>query len=293
MAQDQSAELQAIVARDAELQRLFAEYRARPGLETTGKITARMKALFGPEGMPVDYKLDPKTGQVARENAFTRNADWILPAAAGAVAAPFAAGAAGGAAGGGGAAAASAAAPAAAAASPFATLFSPSVLPYVIGAGTSIAGNVIASRGNTEAARIQAESADKALALQKELYDTQRADLAPYRELGLGAIGQLRHGMGYGVNPASQGEQPEGWEAPVGIGNPINRGTTASTDPGVGNLSRGQEMPMSGPTQGLAGLGSTPTAPGGLVTVMAPDGETRALEPEMAERAIQAGGRRL
>jgi hypothetical protein len=57
-----------------------------------------------------------------------------------------------------------------------------------IGAGTSIAGGIIGANAATDAARIQAASADKANQLLLQMYEQNRADLGPYREAGYGAL---------------------------------------------------------------------------------------------------------
>jgi hypothetical protein len=70
------------------------------------------------------------------------------------------------------------------------------VVPAIIGAGAALGGAAIAAHGVTSAANTQAASSDKALQLQKELYEQQRRDLTPYRAAGQGAIGQLGYGLG-------------------------------------------------------------------------------------------------
>lgn len=101
-----------------------------------------------------------------------------------------AAGAGGAAASGGGAAGAGTAATTAAAGAGGGSLLH-ALLPSIIGAGASLGGTAIASHANTEAAKIAAEQADKALAIQQQQYALQRQDTAPYRALGQGAVGNL------------------------------------------------------------------------------------------------------
>jgi hypothetical protein len=59
-----------------------------------------------------------------------------------------------------------------------------------IGAGTSLAGGLIGANAATDAARIQAASAERANQLMLQMYEQNRADLAPYREAGYGALGR-------------------------------------------------------------------------------------------------------
>ncbi len=71
----------------------------------------------------------------------------------------------------------------------------------IAAAGSSIAGAKMASGATKDAAKTQAASADKALAIQKQMYDQTRTDEAPYRQLGAGAVGLLGQGLGL---PAQQ-----------------------------------------------------------------------------------------
>lgn len=82
----------------------------------------------------------------------------------------------------------------------------PAVIAAIIGGGAAVAGSAISAHGAGKAADKQSDSADKALAVAKEQYDLERADNAPYRALGLGALGQLQTGMGY-PTPAPQASQ--------------------------------------------------------------------------------------
>jgi hypothetical protein len=54
--------------------------------------------------------------------------------------------------------------------------------------GSSVVSGYMGSKAAKDAARIQAESADRAAAQQREMFDIGRADLAPYREQGYAAL---------------------------------------------------------------------------------------------------------
>lgn len=80
-------------------------------------------------------------------------------------------------------------------------------IPYIIMAGAQIGGSVIASRGNTKAAKtaaeasdkaaeLEAQTADKTLAQAKEIYQQQRADQGPFRESGYSSLNALNYGLG-------------------------------------------------------------------------------------------------
>lgn len=49
----------------------------------------------------------------------------------------------------------------------------------------------VQAKASTDAAQLQAKTADKTLALQKEIFDIQRGDFAPWREVGVPALGKI------------------------------------------------------------------------------------------------------
>lgn len=63
-------------------------------------------------------------------------------------------------------------------------------MPWVM-AGASLVGSLISSSGARDAANTQADAQNRAAALQKQMFDTQRQDLQPFREAGAGAAGVL------------------------------------------------------------------------------------------------------
>jgi hypothetical protein len=64
--------------------------------------------------------------------------------------------------------------------------------------GASILGGVLGSQGQRDAANTQAASADRAAALQKQMYDEQVARNQPYTQAGLAAQNRLMTLMGLG-----------------------------------------------------------------------------------------------
>lgn len=68
----------------------------------------------------------------------------------------------------------------------------PAIIPAAIGAAGAIGGAVISSNAAGKAAKAQTQAAADANALQKYMYDTTRADQAPWRDIGGAAIGQLK-----------------------------------------------------------------------------------------------------
>lgn len=65
-----------------------------------------------------------------------------------------------------------------------------------LAAAGTVAGASISSNAAKSAANTQAQVADKSLALQQSQYDTTRADLAPWRAAGSGALQMLSDSLG-------------------------------------------------------------------------------------------------
>jgi len=161
-----------------------------------------------------------------------------------------------------------------------------------------------------KAADVQEAASDKSLALVKEMYEQDRADRAPYRALGRGAVGGLGHLAG--VNLAAYGDPaPSASAKPGADGAPTapSRAEQAQAaldrieqQPGVNRSPRTQAVrdalareaagtthDLAQPTSSWTRHGATPTS---MVRVQAPDGEVRELPPDVAYQALQAGGRR-
>jgi hypothetical protein len=136
------------------------------------------------------------------------------------------------------------------------------LLPSIIGAGATIGGTAISAHANTEAAKLQAEQADKALQLQKEQYALQRQDTAPYRALGQGAVGNL--GYLSGIDVASK--VPE----------------LSATVP---------KVPYGQQAASLSTLGAPPAAPQATFQMMrAPNGLVVKVPADKVQEATQRGG---
>lgn len=58
--------------------------------------------------------------------------------------------------------------------------------------GSSLVSGYMGGKAAKDAARIQAESADRAAMMQKEMYEQGRTDLAPYREQGYAALKDIQ-----------------------------------------------------------------------------------------------------
>jgi hypothetical protein len=82
----------------------------------------------------------------------------------------------------------------------------------VLGAGASILSSSQASSAAGDAADAQSQSAANATALQQKMYYQNREDMAPWREAGVGALGDLQGGLeqyaGYINDPSSYKQSP-------------------------------------------------------------------------------------
>jgi hypothetical protein len=71
--------------------------------------------------------------------------------------------------------------------------------------GGSIIGGGLAAKGAGDAANTQAAAADRAAALQKEMFDEQQRMFAPYREAGITGQNRLMELLGLGANTGAEG----------------------------------------------------------------------------------------
>ena len=72
-------------------------------------------------------------------------------------------------------------------------------------AGAGLLGGAMSSSGQQSAASTQADAANRAAALQKEMFDLQRAGQEPYRQAGLTSQNRLMELMGLGGNTGAEG----------------------------------------------------------------------------------------
>jgi len=75
----------------------------------------------------------------------------------------------------------------------------------MIGAGGALLGGVIASSGARSAASTQADAANRAADLQKEMFDKQMAGQEPYRQAGLTGQNRLMELLGLGGDTGAAG----------------------------------------------------------------------------------------
>lgn len=124
--------------------------------------------------------------------------------------------------------------------------------------GVGITGNVLSANAQKHASDLEAQAADKALAFQKEQYEQQRTDNAPYRQVGASSLAALSQGLGL---PA--------YQAPPSA--PTNGGTLAS---------------LAQPPQAA----QTPDA---MVSLRAPNGSVKQVPASQADHFVQLGAQRV
>lgn len=71
-----------------------------------------------------------------------------------------------------------------------------------IGIGGSLLGGVLSSKASKSAAQTQAAAANNATDTQLQMFNTQNAQLEPYRQAGYNALSNLQYGLGTGPAPA-------------------------------------------------------------------------------------------
>jgi hypothetical protein len=168
-------------------------------------------------------------------------------------------------------------------------------------AGGQLGAAALESRGRTHAAEIEAQTAREALDYEKErdaylrnLEASRYAELSgrlePYIATGQSASDRMARLMGldtrgYGYTPPLPGVQPGMARAAV----PSSAGMAAP--PSVGSrrpVTPGAPVVGTAVPRGTVPAGTTAS---GLVLVRAPTGETRQLDPQQAQRAVQLGAR--
>ena len=75
----------------------------------------------------------------------------------------------------------------------------------LIGGGLSLLGGVLGGNASKKAAKTQADSADRATDLQRDIYNQQREDNAPWQEGGQNALMRLLSDTGVSGDPNAQG----------------------------------------------------------------------------------------
>jgi hypothetical protein len=85
-------------------------------------------------------------------------------------------------------------------------------IPLAIGVGGQVVSGALASRGAGKAADAQVQASRESLELQKYIFDTQQANLAPWLQTGQQGLGALSYGMG--LPGPSYAQQPYTGQGP-------------------------------------------------------------------------------
>ncbi len=150
----------------------------------------------------------------------------------------------------------------------------------LIGAGAQLGGAYLASNANQNAANrqvqagnqqiaAQTDATNRALQLQADMYNQNRADLAPWRAVGSNALASLAGQVGQGWGPGSPGYDFQFNEGIRAVDNSaaargmLMSGAQAKAaqrfGQGLAAQGRGEELNR---LQALAGVGQTATAQG-------------------------------
>lgn len=153
-----------------------------------------------------------------------------------------------------------------------------------IGAATSIYGAHKAAGASKQAARTQSQAADKAMALQKQVYDNQTQLMAPWISGGQTAFTNMQRMAG--------GQQAMPYQPPT-LGQAMQHGPQGPMPPPGpmpgGRVPLGQALEGGmAPMGGGAPMGGQDMA-GGLVTLQMPDGTTQQMPRGAAQPMLMRG----
>ncbi len=143
--------------------------------------------------------------------------------------------------------------------------------PAIGSAASSIFGALLGSHGQSQAAKAQAATAQQALDLQKQIYEQGTAQRKPFYDQAVTSLGALGRQAAAGTVQALPGA--------AGYGRGGNM-------PSVGAAFSPSQQYVPGPMPGGWWGGG-----GGMVTVQAPDGETRQFPADVAQKIVGMGGK--
>lgn len=146
-------------------------------------------------------------------------------------------------------------------------------------AGANVGGAAIASRGQSKAADKQAEAIEKGIALQEKMYNQDRADFAPYRGLGAGAVGNLAYLSG--INLPSEETKPE-----MPTQKPLTLADIGSHTDAQMPWNRVLNKSVAGVNQAFDAMNSGKLGP--TITV-SKNGQSRVIPASLLPKALQEG----
>ncbi len=142
----------------------------------------------------------------------------------------------------------------------------------------NLAGNYLQSRQVDKAVQAQVDAANKALDLQSNVYQQQRADLAPYRNVGSASIGELSRLMGL----------PAGSDTTTPY---FQQQAQAQQATAQQNQQAQNRQPPAAPSQAVPRGGTISGLGDGFVNMVSPDGRPARVPQAQVNAALQAGGR--
>ncbi len=155
--------------------------------------------------------------------------------------------------------------------------------------GANLAGSIIQSRQASKAAEAEQAAAEKALALQSNIYQQQRADLAPYRNAGSSSLSALTYGLGLDPSKSADTTTPYFQQQAQAQNNAVpqnaqrNPNSPATQPIQAGNYTGGTAVPRTS----LTAL-SSPSS--GMVAMRSPDGRPAQVPQNQVQAALAAGG---
>ncbi len=148
--------------------------------------------------------------------------------------------------------------------------------------GANLAGSIIQSNQASKAAQAEQAAAEKALALQSNIYQQQRSDLAPYRNAGSSSLSALTYGLG--LDPSKSADTTT----------PYFQQQAQAQNTASQQASQAQNRtPPAAPSQAVPRTSlSAISAPAtnGMVAMRSPDGRAAQVPQNQVQAALAAGG---
>lgn len=167
-------------------------------------------------------------------------------------------------------------------------------IPAIIGGAAAIYGAKKSADAVTNAAETQAQSSEEAIALQKQMYEQDRADMAPYRNLGAYSVGALGHLTGMPPTPSTPATAPSSGGA-IGPGVPVDTSAKPpdilkDTDTTLPGAQGPRGMPTQAPeSRSLRDLGARQQTQSSFVRMRAPNGQEKDVDQTMVDYYRQRG----
>jgi len=157
----------------------------------------------------------------------------------------------------------------------------PAVIGAIISGGAALGSSAIASHGQSVAADKQAEAIEKGIALQKQMYEQDRADFGPYRALGSGAVGNLAYLSGIDMPAASSPQNPATEQQPK-----VNLAELGTDPNATMPWNTALQKSAAGVNQAYDAMNSGKLGP---TIKVSKNGQTRVIPASLLPKALQSG----